>query len=382
MNKTIPELVASSVFCPAPWSNVDISPQGIVSPCCKAVGFPRVDLQKMSLAEYETTPALLGMKDALINGKWPSECVRCQREEANGIQSKRQLDVDRWRAVFDTLTVDSMTRVSASISVGNICNLKCRICSSSASSSWRTDEHVVGRPVRPIAKFYANPGVDEELTRLSKTVYHIDFPGGEPFYTGREMQMQLLDAIIGAGRSQSVTLHYTTNGTVWPAEEFWERWQHFKEVDIQVSVDGIGPHFEYQRFPASWEVVYANLKQYQAELLVRPYLKLSIAHALSVFNVYYLTDFLKWCMRERLPKPWVGRLNTPAYLAPGIFPADSKAAVSAKLKHTGWADEVYNNDMSEHLPEFFQKTAALDLHRKQSFAEVFPETYQLLKGNP
>ena len=80
-----------------------------------------------------------------------------------------------------------------------------------------------------------------------------------------------------------------------------------------------------------------------------------------------------------LPSTARGSINFPGS---GHFPADSKAAVSAKLKHTGWADEVYNNNMSEHLLEFFQKTAALDLPRKQSFAEVFPETYQLLKGNP
>ena len=380
MNNSIPELVNSSVFCPAPWSNVDVSPQGVIAPCCKAVGFPTVRITETTLAEYTQTPALEQMKASFLAGAWPAECVRCQREEANGVQSKRQLDVERWQHIFETLTVETLGPVSASISVGNVCNLRCRICSSTASSAWRAEEPLVGRRVQPISKYAAEALVLADLKQLASQVYHIDFPGGEPFYTDRETQNTLLDTIIQAGRAHEVTLHYTTNGTVWPAVEFWARWKHFKEVDIQVSVDGVGAHFEYQRFPASWDVVYANLKRYQSKLAAEPYLKLSIAHTLSIFTVFYLPDFLKWCLRERLPKPWVGRLNTPYYLAPGIFPAESKAAVSAKLKYTSWADEVYNNDMSAHLPEFFEKTQVLDQNRQQSFADTFPETYQLLKG--
>ena len=59
---------------------------------------------------------------------------------------------------------------------------------------------------------------------------------------------------------RSVHLNYNTNGTVRPSKELIELWSQFKLVQLDFSIDDIGPRFEYQRYGAKWPEVTENLQ--------------------------------------------------------------------------------------------------------------------------
>jgi hypothetical protein len=50
------------------------------------------------------------------------------------------------------------------------------------------------------------------------------------------------------------------NGTVKPSLEFLKTCSYYKRLIICFSIDGIGEHFEYLRWPAKWTEVDSNIK--------------------------------------------------------------------------------------------------------------------------
>ena len=366
-------------LCYAPWTNLDVSVQGDLSPCCNFDGATH-NIRFNSVTEYYNSDMLAQVKQQLINNQWPSQCAKCYKTEQAGAQSKRQLDKWLFADAYSKYDInDQFLPLTTSIPLGNICNLKCRSCSSGASSAWYSEQQLIAsdRQLHKPTKHHTTRNFHDLINSVLDNIIHIDFPGGEPFYTGQKEQEMILSRIIKSGRAASVSLHYTTNGTILPRDCMWEYWKHFKNVDIQISIDGIYSHFEYTRYPAKWSTVYNNIKFYQSKLVEHNH-QLSIAHLASIFTIYYLPEFFKWCEQEELPVPWVGRCNTPVYYSPGIVPAHSKQAVHDKIVGTGWENDVFANDTSIHLPKFKEITAQLDALRSQSFAKTFPELAVLL----
>ena len=118
-------------FCYSPWTNVDLSPTGYASPCCKFQGPTPV---YSTLDEYASSKFLEDIKQDFKNGDWPDGCIRCKTEEQNNIESKRQLDYQRWEHHYESYDLECNQFITASIAFGNTCNLKCITCSPTSSS--------------------------------------------------------------------------------------------------------------------------------------------------------------------------------------------------------------------------------------------------------
>ena len=56
-------------FCYSPWSNIDISPTGAITPCCKfqTAGYPTFNLQNNSIDEYKNSIFLKEIKQEFTN---------------------------------------------------------------------------------------------------------------------------------------------------------------------------------------------------------------------------------------------------------------------------------------------------------------------------
>ena len=152
-------------FCYAPWTNVDISPQGEILPCCKYQ--PNADnlvfnVQTHSLDEYSGSAFLQQIKQEFTQDQWPVGCVRCQIEEHNNIKSKRQLDHDRWHRHYANYQLDSNQWLTASIAFGNTCNLKCITCGSHSSSRWREEYLDVYSQNFQHVKFYRHDFIQQK----------------------------------------------------------------------------------------------------------------------------------------------------------------------------------------------------------------------------
>ena len=362
-------------ICYHPWVGIDISPQGEFKPCCKYSNPIANDL-----TQYQKSDELSDLKRQFLNGDKPRGCNRCWQDEAAGLPSKRLLD---WEYVFQQQIPNLDELKVLSFPMGNICNLACRICSSDASSKWYTEANKLKNdfPETKIfghKKFYKDEKFLGEIKNLSSNLIHVEFPGGEPFLTGVEQNLDFLDHLI-EHNSQEVSLHYTTNTTKFPKKEFWDKWRNFKKVDIQLSIDGIEDQFEYNRWPAEWSHSLASIEKFKDH--ANGNIKLSISHTVSIFTVFYLPEFFEWIERAQLPEPYLGLLSNPNYYSISAFPDPIKDKISSKLADPRFDSIIkymVGQDNSHLFPTSLKYIEILDGYRSQSFQKTFPELHSLM----
>jgi MoaA/NifB/PqqE/SkfB family radical SAM enzyme len=371
-------------FCYSPWTNIDIDPQGNMTPCCKfqkQYYDQKFNIQTNSIVEYANSHLVTTIKQEFEQGVWPPGCERCRIEEENGIQSKRQLDYIRWKHHYDRYALDSNMFITTSIAFGNTCNLKCITCGPHASSRWQKEYYdLYGKDI-PHFKFYKKNFVQDFISQAPDIV-HLDIPGGEPFLSGVDEQKALLSHYVDVGQAKNITLHYTTNAQIFPDAEWWQLWTHFKEVDIQLSIDGVGRRYEYIRHPANWDTLVANVTAYQQ--VNASNIKLSVSHTVSAYNIYYLDEFFEWCYTMGLPRPWLGRVHKPEYMRPEVWSDAGRLAIvdhlntSTNLDVLTWATLMSTATKSESFDEFKSKLEMHDQYRNTDFNTTFPELTKYL----
>ena len=366
-------------FCHSPWTNIDISPQGAITPCCKfqmSNYKEKFNIQTHALDEYINSDFLVEIKKNFTQGTWPLGCERCQIEEQNNIESKRQLDLQRWTEYYDQYQFDSGQFITASIAFGNTCNLKCITCNPYSSSRWQQEYREIYNIDIDNVRFYRNDFV-EKFVKLAPDIVHLDVPGGEPFLSGVPEQQQLLKHYVDSGRAKNITLHYTTNATIFPDQTWWDLWQHFKEIDMQLSIDGVGARYEYIRYPANWDQLVSNVEQYLARQSNN--FRLSVSHTVSAYNIYYLDEFVNWCYNKGLPRPWLGRVHRPVHMRPTVWAGEAKQTIIDYLNQSqhqdvqNWAKLIDQNDDCDSFEQFRQRLYQHDHYRGTDFKKTFPE---------
>ena len=366
-------------MCYLPWVGLDITPQGEFKPCCKYS-----NTVADNLTDYLDSTELAELKQSFLKNERPPACDRCWKDEDAGLPSKRQLD---WKYALQEQAPLLDSYKILSLPFGNSCNLACRICDSYASSTWITQAKKLQKHI-PIKiykhqRFYQNETFMQGIKNLCSDVVHIEFPGGEPFLAGIQEHLDFLDYIIALNPGQ-VSLHYITNATMYPSAEFWSRWEKFKKVNIQLSIDGVGEQFEYNRWPGNWDQVNANVQLYTNQRSKISNIQLSVSHTVSIFTVYYLPEFVKWCLQNKLGKPYLGMLSDPMMYNVKTLPKLVKDKVSEKISRFNLENVVsymYNEDFSNEFETSLKLIKILDQDRNQSFKTSFYEFHKLLKEN-
>ena len=249
-------------FCVLPWISLEASPIGTVRPCCLADDElvdnegNKFSLLTADFADVQNSNAMRDLRQQFLDGKRPQTCRKCWNEERAGRTSKRMHTLDRLKHIVkDTeWTADAKPLMFLDLKLGNICNLKCRICGSWSSSQFATEE-INQLPPAEKKLSYAyqmlragnwpqeNQQFWGEIENHLSDIRYIEFTGGEPFMIREHFDM--LQGIVDRGIAGQVEIHYNTNGTHWPegAEHIWK---HFKTVEIAFSIDDVGARFEYQ----------------------------------------------------------------------------------------------------------------------------------------
>lgn len=373
-------------FCYSPWTNLDISPMGSMSPCCKFQSKKyqeKFNIQSSSISQYNDSKFLAEIKQEMLQGQWPVGCERCKIEEENNIKSKRQLDFERWQEHYKMYDFEKSSFITSSIAFGNTCNLKCITCGPTSSSRWQKEyESITGIEIQNV-KFYKKDFV-ETFLKNTPNIVHIDIPGGEPFLSGVDEQQLMLKKYIESGRARQISLHYTTNATIYPSESWWELWSYFGDIDLQISVDGVGDRFEYIRFPGKWNDLVTNTQQYLSKEKELSNFRISVSHTVSAYNIFYLDEFFSWCYNIGLPRPWLGRVHNPAHMRPAVWPHDARDFIAQKLYSSKyndvktWAQLMQQTDDSCNFKLFVERVKQHDLYRSLDFKNTFPELAKFL----
>jgi organic radical activating enzyme len=328
-------------------------------------------------------------------------CNRCWNEEASGKRSLRLRLFDPVNKTTDYhYQADSIKQLISSqsylsgptvltIKNGNICNAKCRVCHPGDSNRWIADatrlQEITGRQYYAIDQQERNWSDEQlaEILAMSKNLTRLELFGGEPVYN--KQVARLLEQIVSAGYADNITLYINTNGSV----DLVDRMpcvRYFKEIEIGVSIDGVGAHFDYIRHGLQYETVKQNIRiwqEYFEQHNVRYFID-SIS-TVEILNIFYLPE-LKQAVQDILPlSPYWNLLVDPAYLFIRNMPDSIKQAVSKKLEpDPEFADLLTTMNQPADLNEwakFLEVTQALDAIRGESFEQTFPEFSTLVKNS-
>jgi len=304
----------NKTFCVLPWVSLEASPIGTVRPCCLADDELVDDAgQKFSLlaADFnniQNSNSMRKLREQFLAGEKPQTCRKCWNEERAGRTSKRMHTINRLKhTITDTdWTTDAKPLMFLDLKLGNICNLKCRICGSWSSSQFAAEE-IAQLPkeeqktsfpyqmLRAGAWPKENQSFWHEIDNHLNDIRYIEFTGGEPFMIDQHFDM--LQGIIDRGIAHQVEIHYNTNGTQMPARCI-DIWPHFKTVEVAFSIDDLDQRFEYQRTNANWAEVQDNIQRFALLRQTMPNLQLQCCSTVNVFNVHYIDQLAHWIVLQ------------------------------------------------------------------------------------
>ena len=224
-------------FCILPWINQEARTNGEIGVCCvmqeTAPGLNLADGH--TLKDAWDSEWLAKLKQDFLDGKKPDACYNCWNEEEAGIESKRKRELLKFGHHVDNL--QHPRPKSMDLKLGSICNTKCRICTSFASSQWVPEEIERDGETNQLAKKMGRLGMWpehnekfwNELEDQIEEVESLEFFGGEPFLIKRHFE--ILEGLLEKGRAKDITLSYNSNGSIYP-EHALPIWKEFKDVQV------------------------------------------------------------------------------------------------------------------------------------------------------
>jgi len=335
-------------FCVLPWVSLEASPIGTVRPCCLAddeIVDDSGQKFKLNTANFQSIQDSNHMRDLraqFLAGEKPQTCRKCWNEERAGRDSKRIHTLNRLKHMLpdQAWTTDAKPLMFLDLKLGNICNLKCRICGPWSSSQFATEElNFMPREEQKSSHAYqmlragAWPRENEQFWSQIDTVLtdirYIEFTGGEPFMIDQHFDM--LQGIVDRGIAHQVEIHYNTNGTHWP-DRGPDIWRHFKTVEIAFSIDDVGARFEYQRTNADWAVVLDTITSFQYLRDQMPNIQLQCCSTVNIFNVRYIDQLAHWIARQKFDFVYWNIMHDAWYFSIATQPDAAKIQISQHLR--------------------------------------------------
>ena len=393
--------------CPLPWVGFSNDPNGTVRPCCISKDLITDSnkkpyfIQKTSMKEIFHSEYMDNLRQEMLEGKQPSTCNTCWEDEKNGYKSKRLIYSDIHSEFIKENKFESVPDhpVDYQLILTNSCNLKCRSCTPSHSTSWQKeakymdieDAHEVGSIEYPLP--HGQPGNKESvllknISAWAPKITRLEVVGGEPFYSNAWSKTWRY--LIDKGYSKKITLAMSTNCTVVDFELIDLLDKNFKTVGIGLSIDGIEDTFEYLRKNGKWDEAKSNILTYYDffKNKSRGETYIQYTHTTSWVNAIKLPEFHNW-VKENTPefKIWINIVHSPVHMNLQCLPKVYKDQIKNKWdahewgKYKGDIDSLvqfmYGKDYTDlEIKKQYKKYTILDKYREENTAlyldEYFP----------
>jgi organic radical activating enzyme len=388
-------------ICILPWISIETTPLGQMRVCClsneniKDVNNSDLLIEDTTLSQAFNSDYMVNLRKAFIAGEKPSACNRCWSEEESGRTSKRQ---NSWYRLSKLVQHIDFTNPSSGdllfldLKLGNICNLKCRICGSFSSSKWAQEEIEINksyqteyhRPANDFLKQGQWPRkVDafwSDLHNILPHIRYLEFTGGEPFLISEHFDF--LQAAVDGGYASLIEIHYNTNGTQFP-EHATDIWKHFKLVEIALSIDDMGHRFEYQRYGAKWDIVQNNLSKFRHLRDTNKNIILQLCLTVNALNFYYIDEILRWVPHQKFNYHYLNVVHDPPNFCVKNLNDAAKNMITDKLASTvipsEFKDEItnliqfMNSGSGSDCKELVRVLKDSDTFRKQHLKDHHPE---------
>lgn len=313
-------------FCIVPWFGIETTPIGTVRPCCIArdeitddsgVAF---NLHSSTFDQIQNSQYMKDLRQQFLDNKRPTTCGSCWNVEVAGHKSKRLQTLESVLAKQvnnQPWTTDPIQLRYIDLKLGNICNLKCRICGSFSSSQIASERLASlsshddnGFPITHDKKNMleykmlrqgAWPRESnvfwDELEKVLGQIKKFDISGGEPFLIREHFDM--LNTMVANGYSHDTEIYYNSNGTIYP-DQAESIWKDFHSVNIALSLDDVGARYEYQRSNGIWSTILSNLTKFKQLRSRHSNIGLEACCTISIYNVLYLVEILDWLHMQQL----------------------------------------------------------------------------------
>ena len=312
--------------------------------------------------EFINDKKIIEIRQDIANDRRSEHCHRCWDMEDAGMVSIRQLanqihiDKPREFPISETGRIENNQVEYIDITLGNICNLKCRSCSPSCSHTWIAEAKAL--PIYNLASNYI--AKTERLVKdpwfiaafktkfydpILPTVKIINFLGGEPLVVKEHYDW--LQHMIDNGWSNGIELRYNTNGTIIP-KKILNIWKHFKKVILSISLDAVDELAYYVRYPSKWSDIQENIKKLKEHCIANDNIRIHIHTTVSSLNIMDLDRMVDWCVATQADWlssgltnfeslfPHINVVSYPDYLAVKHVPPEIKERMIAVI------DSIYD----------------------------------------
>ena len=312
------------------------------------------------------------IRTQMLVGIRPAECARCWRNEDANLLSDRQLknqtlsflEDTSIQSLLDQCQHDQYSIAMLKIDTSNTCNATCVTCDSGSSSAWAALErknNIVPKKTWRIRHEDFNHTLD--YSRLQA----VSFRGGEPFLSSTNFD--ILDKLL-KHNNDDCFVSFVTNGSFDLTNQQKYTLSKFKKLNFCFSIDGIGPVFEYMRYPLSFNKILDNIKWAQDYEI-----DVSVSYTLSNINLWYHAQTTAWFNQQGI-NFLTNLVDHPAHFQPSALPENIKDRIIARDPeiakllgdHTDQDDQNYQRflveiqkqdrwkgiSIKDYLPEFAQ----------------------------
>ena len=449
-----------------PWSHVSIKGIGHYRLCCLSrqgifknkEGHP-LRVETTDWNSIFNNDRLKVIRKNMLAGKWSEECITCETAHSSGMSPRniygrfmlaKVLEPEYYPSYQKAKTLtqpdgsispDDFPPSYLDIRFGNRCNLKCVMCTPHSSNKWYDDWSVItGKQyfhedmskvtlapnrkgsLKPLSKVYEwsdnfPPKLLSQIEKYIERFRFIYIAGGEPLLI--KQHYKFLHKIIKKGIAGKVVIQYNSNITFVP-EYALETWKHFKQIQLNTSIDGFGKINDFIRYPSQWNEIETNLTTLNNSS--QNNLTLNIQPAVSLLNISHLPEFIDFVMRKNfkitgnpeghmiMPIP----VHTPHHLNCSILEESFKKkiqnsfetykkkisefnwqSVCGESKVSSWDKKIHqackildnyikfmyqtkytDTDLAKWRSQFIYFMDKLDQLRGTNWSEVFPELYK------
>jgi MoaA/NifB/PqqE/SkfB family radical SAM enzyme len=295
----------------------------------------------------------------------------------------------------DDTRLSSAPRV-LQLEVGNLCNLKCRMCSGNFSSrialdpvhdQWARRDNAP--PLGTGGEWFRNMEVvRNHILQHPEQIEWIEFQGGETLLA-KEVT-QILQFLIDAKVAPNIDIEAVTNATT-TRSPWLKLAERFKRLHLTISIDGFGKYYEYIRYPGRWSSLVRNI-----EILRNlPNTSTQVNVTLQNYNVLNIVDLCRYLDSIAMDF-YINPLADPAYLRATTIPPGARRLAVERLRHyvesdcrppqrdmiqgiIGHLEQAGEEFDEELMREFMVFTNDLDVSRKQRFGETHEELLGLIR---
>ena len=405
-----------------PFTGLATREDGSVKVCCRS--HPIGNIQDNDLEEIWNNDTIKRIRKQVLNGERPSECEPCFSLEDQGVESLRQRHIigvipeariNLYPNALSALKEDYSMPFeipTMEIKLNNLCNLKCRMCNPTDSTSWNDwkeveefydkEKNFISENVRKLNlirkpyldKFEDNPNWWTSFEKLLPYFRRVEFAGGEPLMDPQHYR--ILDALKPYG--QNIEIKYATNGTtlgIKGGRTIHDYWPHFRSVAVNISIDGVDQVYNYIRGNGVYTDVVSNIEEIQkitnvsrivgavavqvSNVLI---LDKMIEHFLDKLGIVFYTNMVKYptvlsvqTLPSELKELAVNRLENVKHRVPE-FESVKKNPLLLKItlgQINGVINFIKASDQSHLWNDCIEFNHRLDKTRDQCFEEVNPE---------